>query len=710
MFTEKKVLFAISVYLIFAFFKVKRCENVKEVTSELNKTIAIALKNNSSLSCLEQTLQRINDTPGARYQLPATKYLIKKAVSSSIPIEFHVKCKCGIYTATTSSKESVNCKMCSEQLNMSKSNFFVYIPIKNQLQKIIEDNWETVIATTSKEPTQDEYSDIYDCNIYTNLKQKFTNVRILSMTVNTDGANVFKTNKNSLWAIQLCLNFLPPIVRYIPNSMIVVGLHYGTHKPSTADYFHPLLTELREIHQNGGFLMTNKETNVRFLPMITGCSCDLPAKASVQAFKGHTGNYACGFCMHPGISIQNPTNNKSFVRYVKGTNDYALRTHDDTLEIHSRLQNENCDEINGVKGVSCLIAAKGFNLVNGFGIDYMHCILEGVMKKLIDLWLNSKHHNKPFYIGKKHQKTLNKRIKSIRPTSEITKTPRSLEERGTFAANEYRSLLLFYLRYALPGLLDMSYVKHFQLLSSATFTLLKEKISKTSLDDAEKNLSLFANQFEDLYGVENVTMNVHLLRHIGASVRNLGPLWAQSVFGFEGTNGLLVKMISGTNTVLHEIAWKYVMKFESKISHQVDKNIYLHGQQQMIINKNEEIAFNRIGIPYKDGDSIIICDKVKINEKKYTSKKTKKMRTVDFFVQTQNNDINEVKYYVQHQNTVYAVVELYSVLHHTDHLLEIYPQNKMQVICMKEIKRKLIYMEFGIKKVVTYIPNRFEKS
>ena len=40
----------------------------------------------------------------------------------------------------------------------------------------------------------------------------------------------------------------------------------------------------------------------------------------------------------------------------------------------------------GVKGVSPLTGFKHFDLVTSVGIDYMHFVLEGVVKKLLNLW------------------------------------------------------------------------------------------------------------------------------------------------------------------------------------------------------------------------------------------------------------------------------------------------------------------------------------
>ncbi len=48
----------------------------------------------------------------------------------------------------------------------------------------------------------------------------------------------------------------------------------------------------------------------------------------------------------------------------------------------------------GIKGTSTLSTIVDLPL--GAPIDYMHCVLEGVVKRLLNLWTNSSNHGNPF--------------------------------------------------------------------------------------------------------------------------------------------------------------------------------------------------------------------------------------------------------------------------------------------------------------------------
>ena len=41
---------------------------------------------------------------------------------------------------------------------------------------------------------------------------------------------------------------------------------------------------------------------------------------------------------------------------------------------------------------------RNFDVIDGNPIDYMHCVLLGVMKKLLNLWLNSEHHSSDWLV------------------------------------------------------------------------------------------------------------------------------------------------------------------------------------------------------------------------------------------------------------------------------------------------------------------------
>ena len=80
-----------------------------------------------------------------------------------------------------------------------------------------------------------------------------------------------------------------------------------------------------------------------------------------------------------------------------------------------------------MKGPSCLATVPGFDIINGMSADYMHCVLLGVTRMLLRLWLNSTYHSELWYIDTA-VKVVDSRLGCILPHSKIQRTPRSIEK------------------------------------------------------------------------------------------------------------------------------------------------------------------------------------------------------------------------------------------------------------------------------------------
>ena len=55
----------------------------------------------------------------------------------------------------------------------------------------------------------------------------------------------------------------------------------------------------------------------------------------------------------------------------------------------------------GYKGFPIFALHPSFDLVKGVVVDYLHCVLLGVVKMMMEFWFQKNHRGKPHYIGKK---------------------------------------------------------------------------------------------------------------------------------------------------------------------------------------------------------------------------------------------------------------------------------------------------------------------
>lgn len=199
-----------------------QCSSKLQITKNM---VSHCIRFNQSYKSLEGMAKLISTT--AEINVPDTKFKIRKMIDPLITTEFYIMCEsCQIYSPTTTSH--VKCSSCSQLLKRVHSRYFVNLPLKTQLIKVIDEHFENILAYDQKfDGPVSVIRDVQDGLEYRKVKQKYSDFIILSLSVNTDGACFFRSSNKSIWPIQFYLNFLPPNIRYIPENILVAAIHEG---------------------------------------------------------------------------------------------------------------------------------------------------------------------------------------------------------------------------------------------------------------------------------------------------------------------------------------------------------------------------------------------------------------------------------------------------------------------------------------------------
>ena len=234
------------------------------------------------------------------------------------------------------------------------------------------------------------------------------------------------------------------------------------------------------------------------------------------------------------------------VSYAKG----PARTADQSVEdARSACGDPRVSHVNGIKGPSFLMNTPGYDFVNSTSIDSMHLLFLGVIRNLMKLMFTVTHASQPWSLYK-YVDIIDKRLLQIKPPHFLSRVPRSVADSLKFwKANEYYSWFFYYALPCMQDLLPANYLYHYATLVEAVYLLSKESISDVDLIKADRLLSYFVMMMGNLYGERYLTINVHSLLHLCDTVRDLGPLWANSCFPFEDANGSLLKLFHGTQYV-----------------------------------------------------------------------------------------------------------------------------------------------------------------
>ncbi len=341
------------------------------------------------MACLTDWVQLLNTRLEDYEKLPPGKVQLIELFQEhcdTVDVLLYIKCeKCAKCTKVQSNKKNGSkCSHCETLLKTNETNFFVIVPIADQIIRSVQKNWKSISDfDTSK--NDKSYRDAHDGSVLRKILDvhKGTEIDILSLCLNVDGANKFKSNALSVWPIQLMQNFLPPHLRFLPENIIMNGLFY--HKSNSGnelnfhEYMRPLVEELNRFKQNPISIIIDDE-NKKFKPVISHCAVDLPAKSKIQSIKQFGGYHACSFCEIPGEQVviecmkrkkkpnQNVVDNtkikadtvekkpKQFVRYVEGDIQYKPRSEIETLKkMLAASKFDGKKSIDGVKGKNAFI-------------------------------------------------------------------------------------------------------------------------------------------------------------------------------------------------------------------------------------------------------------------------------------------------------------------------------------------------------------------
>ena len=212
----------------------------------------------------------------------------------------------------------------------------------------------------------------------------------ISFTWNTDGVPFFTSSNFSLWPLYLVINELPPKKRFSKDNMILAGLWFGSSKPAMWFYLKPFHSALIRMERDGTIVESPDKPGILNIRAILLCgTCDLPAKACVCNTVQFNVSFGCFKCVQPCCTVNVvqkggrvhafPFNQEN----LKG----LRRTHAEFLaDAKAAISEEKA--VRGVKGSCWFAGLQYYDMVKGTAVDYMHCVLKGVTKSLLNMWFS----------------------------------------------------------------------------------------------------------------------------------------------------------------------------------------------------------------------------------------------------------------------------------------------------------------------------------
>ncbi|KAG5674200.1 hypothetical protein PVAND_004182 [Polypedilum vanderplanki] len=346
----------------------------------------------------------------------------------------------------------------------------------------------------------------------------------LFIDINCDGAPIYKnSNENgSLWPI-LCH------VKNLNSPVFPIALYGGPKKPDDFSlYLMPFVEEYNEIYET--FVFDSKLIKIK----INNIILDAPARSAVCCIAGHTGHNACPKCYAVAKTINS--------RSVYSEQIYHLRTNE-----QFRLKIDNDFH----KGTSPFEQIKDLDMVSNFPIDYFHCVLLGIMRKLLSLWFDTKG----LYPASTKAR-ISAKIKlfiNCQP-NDFQRKLRGLEKMNMYKGTELRTFLLFIGPYVLKNEISTVHYNNFILLHSAITILIHAEFCIKYNSIADEIIRQFVNDAREIYGESVITYNFHLVTHLSQDCLLNGPLDNFASYKFESFLGKLKTYVKNSNNPITQIA------------------------------------------------------------------------------------------------------------------------------------------------------------
>ncbi|KAK2555733.1 hypothetical protein P5673_022297 [Acropora cervicornis] len=207
-----------------------------------------------------------------------------------------------------------------------------------------------------------------------------------------------------------------------------------------------------------------------------------------------------------------------------------------------------------------------FDCVRFHTVDPMHNLFTGTAKHVLkNIWLDS---DKPL-IEKKDLLHIQDKLDMVKVPASIGRMPKKIRNSyGGFTTDQWKSFTVLFSIYALWNILPKSDLELWRDFVMACSFLCSPILTEAKAMLAHSHLLKFCNCFEEIYGKDKVTPNMHLHTHLLDYVLDYGPVYAFWLFSFERYNGILGDY--GTNQRAVEI--RLMRKFQSN---QVIKDIPL---------------------------------------------------------------------------------------------------------------------------------------
>ena len=374
---------------------------------------------------------------------------------------------------------------------------------------------------------------------------------ILHLHVSTDGGQLFRFKKQSLWPFHAVLLDLPYHIRSRKEKVITFCLWLSCSKPDWNSFLKEYLDN-SIIGKN--IRVSIGSENISIKVVMHTAVFDLPALASVMNHTQYNGKFGCFYCRSPGVSQRvGKGYSRKYGAVCKELTDSSYQE----MALLADIYNQS---IFGIKGRSCL--SDFLEIPSHVLLDSLHLLFENCTKSLLVKLTDSSSFRQPFYLGRHlayYEEVFNNVL-----VPDFIEPPKSFSEISFWKARDLMHFLFFY---SFPTVFvslfyksfeDDKYAFHFFAFMIAT-RYSYSTVARSCHGLVKELFSYFHSRLSFLYDTNMCSMNMHLLLHVSNQIKRYGALPFASMFTFEHQFSVFKTFSHGTSSFLKQLSDKLTL-------------------------------------------------------------------------------------------------------------------------------------------------------
>ncbi|XP_055638231.1 uncharacterized protein LOC129776545 [Toxorhynchites rutilus septentrionalis] len=312
----------------------------------------------------------------------------------------------------------------------------------------------------------------------------------------------------------------------------VIGIYQGIFPTPTIanEILRPLVDELKAL-QHIELQLDERSFGVR----VRNVLCDPIANSLVTCTSLPNSQFGCSKCNQMG-QLQF---NEGITSFPPTANLASMRTDEDFIYC---LQN-------GHHVGAPILLELNLELKSKFVIDYKYVVCEGVMKRMMNLWLAGKL---DYRLNKESIRRISGELRDLAKCCprEFKQKPKGLDELEQWDAYDWRQFLLYYSPIVLKNYLPQKYYIHFLYLHLAIRMLVSsEPFVECSTYVSGQLLNTFVADYSILYGSHLIDYNVHNLLHFEEINMKAGPMCHTNGYLYDRQMDTIMKAIQSSSKI-----------------------------------------------------------------------------------------------------------------------------------------------------------------